>query len=143
MTSRIIADVELEAVLTWLVGRWGGDPGATLRLFRNDLEPTPSTTLSAFLEANFLGYAPVLLAGDLTAPAKAETGVWESLSDLHTWFPPASGSGNMIFGAYVVFGGQAVASGRFGAAIPMEVGGVPLSVRLCVTTKSESFFLVS
>jgi len=138
----IFHDAELEQVLTWLVGRWSAPTPAVLRLFRNDFSPTPATLASAFMEANWTGYNPVLLTGQLSAPAKAADGFWESLSDLYRFDPPAAPPGNIVYGAYLTLLGVAVASTRFDAPITMNPGFPAFKIRLRVSSKSESLFLL-
>jgi len=138
----IICDVELESELTWRVGRWGGAPGATLRLFSNDFEPDPETVLADFVEATYDGYAPVVLSGEFSTPSKVAMGFWESVTDIYTFAAPTVGPGNEIFGAYVLLAGEAVACRRFDAPITMAIGSTGFSLRLRVTSKSESLFFV-
>jgi len=137
---KVFHDAELEAALTWLVNRWSAATPAVLRLFRNDFQPTPATLASSFMEANFAGYNPVLLTGELTPPAKVQDGFWESLSDLYEFTPPAAPPGNVIFGAYLTLAGVAVASGRFDQSITMNPGFPAFRIRLRVSSKSESLF---
>jgi len=139
-SRKVFTNAELSAALQWLIDRWGVLPGAVLRLFRNDLEPTPASVAVDFVEANFPGYSPVLLAGEMTGPIKAADGHYESLTNQYTFFPPASGSGNVIFGGYVTLDGVAVAADRFPEPIPMTIGSPPFRLRMRVSTKSESLF---
>lgn len=142
MTSRIVHDLELENVLGYMAGRWGGVPGAELALFKNDFDPGPSSLAAAFIEADYAGYARVLLSGKLTAPAKVAAGFFEVVSDVFIFLPPTTGPGNVIYGGFVLLGGVAVGSQRFTASLPMQIGSVPFSLRLRLTTKSESLFLI-
>jgi len=139
---KIFHDAELEAALTWLVDRWSAPTPAVLRLFRNDFQPSPATLAGSFLEANFVGYNPVLLTDQLTVPAKVQDGFWESLSDLYAFTPPAAPPGNIIYGAYLTLDGVAVASARFDQPITMNPGFPPFRIRLRVSSKSESLFQV-
>lgn len=141
-TTRIVCNVELEAALTWLRGRWNGNPGAQFRLFRNDYDPGPESVVTDFIEANWIGYAEKLLMNQFPAPVKVADGHYEIVTDKLLFTPPASGNGNMIYGGYVTFGGNAVAAERFPVPIEMGIGSVAFSVRLRVSTKSESLFVV-
>jgi len=141
-TTRIFCNVELEAALAWLRGRWNGNPGAQFRLFRNDLDPGPQSALADFVEANWIGYQEKLLMGTLPAPVKVADGHYETVTPLMVFSPPTAGIGNMVYGGYVTFGGAAVAAERFPAPITMGIGSVPFAVRLRVSTKSESLFVV-
>jgi len=136
----VVCNPELHTILTEIVARWSAATPAVLRLFRNDYEPTPGSVAGDFVEANFDGYNPVLLTGELSAPALAAAGWYESISDLYTFGPPAVGPGNVIFGAYLTLLGVAIAATRFDAAITMEPGFPPFRLRLRVSAKSESLF---
>lgn len=142
-TERIVTNPELQDELQWRIDRWGGNPGATLRLFRNDLEPTPATNAGDVLEANFLGYSPVLLMGQLGAPTLIAAGEYESITPAFQFQPPASGPGNMIYGFYIYFGAQVVGISRFLEPVPLEIGGQLLSLRLRVRSVSESVYFES
>lgn len=138
----IFNDVALELSLSLLVGEWSGAPGAVLRLYRNDFEPSPASVAGDFMEANWATYNAVLLAGELTAPAKVAVGHWESVSNLYTFNPPAAPPGNVVYGPYVTLNGAVVACSRFDAPITMTPGFPPFRLRLRVQTKSESLFVL-
>lgn len=139
--KKIFCNVELLAIGNWLRDRWNGSTGATLRLFRNDFEPGPESVQADFLEANFSGYTPQLLEGQLSDWSKIENGFYQSVATPKIFLPPATGPGNMIYGVFVLYGGEAVAANRFDEPLPMETGGSAFSVRLKINVKSESLFI--
>lgn len=141
-SQRIFTNVELAEVLNFIVARYATTPGAVLRLFRNDFDPTPASVTADFMECNWDNYLDKLLLGELPAAAKVEDGHYESVSDPFPFFPPTTGSGNMVYGAYVTFDGITRAAERFAAPLPMVIGSPAFSVRLRLSSKSESLFLV-
>lgn len=134
----IFCNVELFSVATFIRDRWNGVPGATFRLFRNDLEPDPSSEKLDFVECSFNGYVPQLLSADLSALVKIQDGWYQSVSSTFVYYPPLTGVGNIVYGSYVLFDGEVVACSRFPTPIPIEVGGVAVSVQLKLNVKSES-----
>lgn len=139
-TRKVIMNEELKAALTWLNNRWTGPPQVTVRLFRNDLEPTPANVQADFVEANYVNYNPILAAPFIFGPSKVADGHYEMSDSTYLYLAPPSGIGNLIYGAYLLFGGEVVAADRFPEAIPMQVGSAPFSLRLRVSIKSESIF---
>lgn len=139
----MILNPELERTIQSRVDLWGSLTPAVLRLFRNDFDPTPDSVAGDFMEANYAGYNAVLLGGELTAPAKVAAGWYESVSDQYLFPPPTVAPGNIVYGAWVTYLGDAVAAGRFAAPITMNIGSLPFKLRLRLTSKSESLFEVS
>lgn len=140
-TERIITNTEIIAVGGFIRDRWNGSPGATFRLFRNDIEPTPDTVVGDLLQCNWDSYVPQLLSGAMSAWAKIEDGFYQSVSPAFIYVPPVAGVSNTVYGCYVLFGGEAVAIHRFPVPLPMELGGVPASLALKLNVKSESLFV--
>lgn len=134
----IFTNQELISVATFLRDRWNGTPGATFRLFRNNLDPTPASVKLDFTECNFGGYVPQMLTGDMSELAKIQDGWYQSVSSNFVYYPPTVGIGNVVYGSFVLFGGEVVACSRFPTPIPIEVGGVAVSVQLKLNVKSVS-----
>jgi len=133
----------LEDSCLWLVARWGTGTSATLRLFRNDLEPTPATEVAEFLEANWGGYTPISLLNQLAVPTLAQDGDWESTTAKFVFVPPAIGVGNRIYGCYITLGGFLEAAQRFVQPFDMVPGANALRIRVNPHVKSGSLFEVT
>jgi hypothetical protein len=105
-----------------------------VKLFKNDLVPTPDTVLADLTEADFTGYAPVTIAGAWNASTDPqERGlVWYSA------LVPFSASGaavpNIIYGWYVVNTDGTVLKvvKRLDTPITFDSGGDELVLKLLV-----------
>lgn len=137
---KIVTNLELLRIATALVADYGGVPGATLRLFKNDITPSPAITVSDLTECDASNYTPKLLTGDLSAPAKVADGWYESVSSVYTYQPSFTGLPNTVYGSYVLFGGQVVALSYFPEVQKIGTGGVPFKLQLRLAIKSESLF---
>lgn len=73
----------------------------TLRLFKNDYTPSPTSALADFTEANFTDYAAKALASGSWLPATTVSGAAQKAYDTEqSWVCGATG--NTIYGYYVV-----------------------------------------
>lgn len=93
----------------------------TLRLFSNNLNPTPANVLTDFTEATYAGYAGVSLNGQFGAPTKVQDGEYQIASGTYTFNGPATGS-QTIYGWYISDGTGVNFSGVFPAPITMTSG---------------------
>ncbi len=108
----------------------------TLKLFKNDLNPTPATALGAFVEADYAGYVAQVTT-DWGPPIQLAEGSW--YIDLPTKFFPAATSGaQIVFGVFFEAPSGALEfSCRFDAPITVDTTtGVDVDVRY--TAKDES-----
>lgn len=74
--------------------------GASLHLFQNVFNPTPSTALSAFHECSFTGYAGIALSTVWTGPTLVQDGQYQLDSGV-LLFTCTGGSGQNIAGWYI------------------------------------------
>lgn len=91
-----------------------------LRLFKNQIVPTPGTPLRSFIEADYPGYTPQNLAGQVPAPIKEVDGqyVIQFNSQL---FGALSGS-QTVYGAYISSGDNVKFSQAFASPRIMAPG---------------------
>lgn len=92
--------------------------GHTLRIYRNDLDPGPATTLASFTEANFTGYAGESVAGDWTSPVLLAPGQYQFDSSLYTWTNTGVLS-QELFGWYIDDGTDWRLAQRFTSSITL------------------------
>jgi len=71
-----------------------------LRLFKNNIVPAPDTTLAAFVESIFPGYAAVNLANDFMAPVQVANGQYQISSSSHP-FSFTAGNPENCYGWYI------------------------------------------
>lgn len=131
------------ASLEWLLSRWNVPGGLVLRLFRNDLEPTPASVVGDFLECNFAGYTSIAVGTLLSAPTLVQDGEYESTTAKFTYQPLAVGTGNNVYGLYVTLDGLLEASQRFPEPIVMQPGSAPIRIRVNPHVKSGSLFEIT
>jgi len=68
-----------------------------LRLFSNNIVPAPDTTIQAFVEATFPGYAPVNLQNDFTPVVQVANGQYQTAGSSHP-FSFTAGTPQTIYG---------------------------------------------
>jgi hypothetical protein len=138
----VISNPLLQEAAAWLKSRWESAP-AVLRLFRNDLEPTPASVAADFLEANYFPYQVVLLGpGGFSAPTMAADGDWEITTPVYTFPTANSAPGNRIYGAYITLNGAVEAAQRFDTPLDLIPGAAPFRIRVNPHIKSGSLFQV-
>jgi len=130
----------LEAEANWLRDRWSVGLGATLRLFRNDFQPSPGSQLLDFQECNWPEYSPVLLLNQLGPVTLSTVGNYSCSSPIFIFIPPAGGVGNNVYGAFIRKENNVEAFQRFNEPIAMVPGATPFKIRLIASTKSGSLF---
>lgn len=102
--------------------------GHVLRLFANDLDPTPANVLADFAEASFAGYVPIVLSGLFTGPSKVQDGTYQvSLADQS--FGGITGANQYVHGWFIDDGTNVKISARFLAPI-LVTAGVRFTVAL-------------
>lgn len=106
--------------------------GQTLRLFANNITPTPATALSAFTEASYSGYAGISLASVFGSPTKIIDGEYQIQSTNLVFNGPATGS-QVVYGWYVSDGTGVQFSGLFSSPITMD-STVTLTLQLSPQT---------
>lgn len=72
-----------------------------LRLFVNDVTPTPAMTAATFVEASFPGYVPVNLNNQWMVPMMEEDGKIVTMTGPHDFERTATGVTQLAYGAYV------------------------------------------
>ena len=121
----------------------GNDDSLTVHLFQNSITPTINSVVSDFVECDFSGYAPqaVTYLGPIQLDSLG-TGYFQPCG-ANVWTVATGGSGNMVFGAYVLdSAGRLRACGRLdNAPAPMSVAGQQLTVLL--SRQSTSTFASS
>lgn len=115
------------------------DDPIQVRLFKNNITPTVANVLGDFTEADFTGYAsqPLVYSG---APVHdVANHVWYQPCTTLTWTVGVIGTGNLIYGVYLVDNaGRLRGAGRLdGAPAPMNIAGLTLSVTLNRRMSSE------
>lgn len=113
------------------------DADATLRLFKNDLTPTPATALAAFTEADFAGYAEVDMAGEWGAPFQVAAGHYTFLSNTIRF--DCTAGNQVIYGWYLISAGGLIVSRRFDAPYTVAPDN-PLLLVLKPSDWSRSLF---
>lgn len=114
------------------------DP-AEIKLFKNNYTPVAGTTLANLTEADFSGYASVVLAG-WTAAAIGAGGRAYSQADLVTFAHNGGVTANSIYGYWVVdSGGTLLWAERFATA-PITMSGLGDSIVVIPQTADKSEF---
>lgn len=108
--------------------------GGNIRLFQNDLDPTPSTVLGDLTEATYTGYAMIAVAAWNAGYTEPTTGRGTIVTPLAQFQPTGSAVTNLIYGWYYTDAdGDLVCCGRLSGA-PIAMAGVgdaiPLFVKL-------------
>jgi len=102
-----------------------------LRLFKNDIVPSCNLVLTDLVEADFDGYAEVLIdnpcTGQIQAPAQDVDGNWFIALDMMEFEMTGAVTPNEVFGAYLVddtFATNILWVGRFATGpFPMDQNG--------------------
>ena len=92
-----------------------------LRLYSNNLTPTPANVLADFTEATFPGYSAVSLASQFGAQTKVQDGEYQIQSGTYT-FTFTSGSSQTVYGWYIDDGTNVKFSQIFAQSILMTTG---------------------
>lgn len=95
--------------------------GCHLRIFVNNLTPTPANVIGDFTEASWGGYAAISLSGQWTGPTKIVDGEYEIVTGTYT-FTKTSGTDATAYGYYVEDGTGCLFSERFAAPITVVTG---------------------
>jgi len=140
---KVVRNAELERLCEVLRLYYGhADQSPQLRLYRNDLPLTEELVTTDFVEANFIGYAPISLVDEWGAPVKSSDGVWSARTRVFTFPAPAVDPGNRIFGAFVTVNSEWVSAESFAAAIDVLPGGVGFSLRGLLTLRDDRSYEV-
>jgi len=97
--------------LKYLVGELGTTERLRARLFTNDITPTENSLTGDFSEANFLGYAGVLL----TSWSFTEASIAIATSAEAEFLVSTTGAAQLVYGVYITreVGTELVAAKRF------------------------------
>jgi len=101
------------------------DETFTLHLFKNDITPDASSAVGDFTEADFTGYSSVSLLRATWTSAVTDTGVATTQYGNSPLSWSCTGSGNTVYGAYVLDGnGDLVWAEKFSTARTLVNGDV-------------------
>lgn len=78
---------------------------ATVHLFTNNHTPAPGDAVGAFTEATFTGYVAKAVAGWTANDNNQDGSVGTTATTVLTWTGPADGSGQTVYGYYVLSAG--------------------------------------
>ena len=101
--------------------------GGKLRLYKNDIQPSPTTLIAAFTEADFTGYAAITIA-TWGAAFQNAIGNGQVIAPSQQFNQSGVGVTNNIYGYwYETAAGVLLWSERFAAApVPMDATGKAL-----------------
>lgn len=103
--------------------------GHILRLFSNDVNPTPASAAPSLVEATYDTYLAISLSGQWSAAAFVMDGLYQSSTGPHTFLAPLLGS-QTIYGFFVTFGSAYRIAQRFAAPVAMTAGGPTLQLSI-------------
>jgi len=106
-----------EALTNWINTLDDGDH--RLRLFSNDITPTPGTLLDAFVEATYAGYTVKDPSGTWGAIYKVLNGLYQTDGTVFNYAATA-GADQTVYGWYIDDGVVVRLSRRFNAPILMK-----------------------
>lgn len=92
-----------------------------LKLFQNNIAPTPATPLASFVEANFPGYIGIDLTNQFGAPSKVTDGQYQIATPFFT-FTCSSGSGQVVYGWWIDDGTNQKMSQAFDTPVTIAPG---------------------
>lgn len=95
--------------------------GATLRLYRNDISPTPLTVMADFLEPTWVGYAPVALVG-LWPSALQVRPSWYQLKLPPQTYTVGSATAESCYGLFLERAGMLLYSEPFDIPFSVPIG---------------------
>lgn len=93
--------------------------GHTLRLFKNNITPTPANLLADFVESTYLSYAGISLSGAFTTPIKVIDGEYQTSAPTFTFSASAGATPENAYGFYIDDGTYVKFSMRFSAPVVM------------------------
>jgi hypothetical protein len=102
-----------------------------VKLYQNDLVPTPSTVLGDLTVATFSGYAAIVVSALLAAYLDPAGGASAQIATVQ-FNHDGGGVANSIYGFWVqTTGGVLVLAGRFEDLVPMQLLGdsIPIDVK--------------
>lgn len=95
---------------------------AVIRLFRNNIVPTPATQRGDFVEADYPGYVVKLPATAIIGPRKIVDGGYQFGFGPYAWASTAP-TDQIVYGWYITGGSRPLwYSGVFANPVPMTVG---------------------
>lgn len=115
---------QAEAVQTRL------NANSALRLYTDDVVPTPATAPGGLTEANYDDYAAEDLDGRWSAVAQDQAGVYSTETDEITFDAPTTGSPETIHLVGLQEGADVLWLARLTTPWVAEVGGLPLRLQV-------------
>ena len=95
--------------------------GHKLKLFVNNILPTPATPLGAFTEASFPGYLAADLAGAFGAPVKVQDGQYQIATGFFT-FTCTAAPGQTVYGWWIDDAANVKMAQAFDSPVSIAVG---------------------
>ncbi len=121
MNELIATNYRLLESATWLYGQLQTD--RQLRLFQNNVIPTPETVAADLQESTFPGYVAVPLVGKWRVPRKVKTGLY--LIDISPiQFTLGAPAVQQVFGCYVTHLGSVDFVNQFDPPIDLSSPGL-------------------
>lgn len=129
-----------KTALQSLMDSWAATFSGALhvRLFKNNLTPTPDNVVGDFTESTFTGYAAISF-GSLGADGWTDTPIYQWAKTAGTYtFNGTGGVNENVYGYYVTDGGgNLLFSHRFaGAPLVCGVGGTSIQVNLTLVNQN-------
>lgn len=137
MAGVVAMNLIVQRSLAWVIEQVvSGD--AYLRLYQNDITPTPANVVPAdFQEADFGGYIPLSIATAFPPGVQVVAGRWRSRSAIQIWMPPATGT-QTIYGWFITVGPEVIFAARFAAPTIMASDSLPLALTIDLESIARS-----
>lgn len=119
MPDLVASNDFLKLIASYAVGKLNGN--CWLKLYTNNLPPTPANVLANFQEATFGGYFAQAVAGSFPGPNRAQDGEYASQSPEFS-FSCGSAPTNVIYGWYITDGSIVLLSSPFLLPIVVNIG---------------------
>jgi len=137
MAVVVAMDLIVKRSMAWVIEQvLLGD--AYLRLYQNDMTPTPGNVVPAdFQEADFENYVPLPVASAFPAEVQVVPGRWRSRSAIQIWMPPTTGT-QTIYGWFITVGPEVIFAARFASPIIMASDSLPLALTIDLESIARS-----
>jgi hypothetical protein len=112
------------------------ESGCSLRLFSNNLQPSPANRIGDFNEATFAGYGRKNMAGQWSIVRKQEDGRYTFVST-NQIFTGAVDAIGFVYGWFLVIGGKVQFSARLPVAWTAAIGK-QVQVKISLQTAAAS-----
>ena len=123
-----VSDDQLEVEITAVFD--DVQAGSELRLYVNDFQALPDSSIGEFTEASYDTYEDSDLTDTWQGPLRDEAGVWTIQTEIEEFAPPTSGGPFTIYGWYVTKGGGWLWAVKLETPVVLSVGGDPYRLRV-------------